>query len=289
MLALAGGATATTLLGPASIAARQTPEATPAADTSTTAEFPLPSTLAADASPEFRAVADALVESMRRNMVPGTALGILFGDREEHATFGVASLNSLAPVTADTLFQIGSLTKTFTSTAIWRLIDEGALALDAPVRTYIPDLKLVDESVAAQVAISNLLDHSAGWYGDEGFDTGENDDAVARYVAERLPVLPQNFPPGAFFSYNNAGFTLLGRLIEVARGPRITRRSKTSCSAPSASPTACSIAMPFGNARTSMVISPCRSTAASRSRLPRRSGFPVRLIPPAASGQTPGT
>lgn len=218
MLALAGGATATTLLGPASIAARQAPEATPAANTSTIAEFPLPSSLAADASPEFRAVADALVASMRRNLVPGTALGILFGDREEHATFGVASLNSLDPVTADTLFQIGSLTKTFTSTAIWRLIDEGALAIDAPVRTYIPDLALADESVAAQVTIGNLLDHSAGWYGDEGFETGENDDAIARYVAERLPVLPQQFPLGAFFSYNNAGFTLLGRLIEVATG-----------------------------------------------------------------------
>ena len=218
MLTLAGGATAASLMRPANIAARQTPDATPAAATSTVADFPLPSTLAADASPEFRAVADALVEAMRRNLVPGTALGILFGDREEHATFGVASLNSLNPVTADTLFQIGSLTKTFTSTAIWRLIDEGALALDEPVRTYIPDLTLMDESVAAQVAISNLLDHSAGWYGDEGFDTGENDDAVARYVAERLPVLPQQFPLGAFFSYNNACFTLLGRLLEVATG-----------------------------------------------------------------------
>ena len=218
LIALAGGAAAATTLRPAHIFARQTPEATPSAAIPAVADFPLPSTLAADASPEFQAVADALVEAMQQAKVPGTALGILFGDREEHAAFGVASLNSLAPVTGDTLFQIGSLSKTYTATTIWRLIDEGALALDAPVRTYLPDLKLMDESVAANVTIGNLLDHSAGWYGDEGFVTGSGDDAIARYVAERLSVLPQVFPLGEFFSYNNAGFTLLGHLIEVATG-----------------------------------------------------------------------
>ncbi|HEU5432779.1 MAG TPA: serine hydrolase, partial [Thermomicrobiales bacterium] len=158
------------------------------------------------------------VAAMRDHQVPGAAIGLLADGREEHATFGLASLSSLRPVTPDTLFQIGSLAKTYTGTAIWRLIDEGALALDKPVRTWIPDLTLADEAVAAKVTIAQLLDHSAGFYGDEGFDTGDDDDAIARYVAERLPELPQIFPLGAFFSYNNAGFSLLGRLIEVATG-----------------------------------------------------------------------
>ena len=180
--------------------------------------LPLPSTLAADASPEFRAVAEALMESMRTNRVPGTALGILAGDREEHATFGVASMNTLLPAGPNTLFQTGSLTKTYTATAIWRLIDEGTLALDAPVRTYLPDLRLQDEATAARVTVGNLLDHTAGWYGDEGTYTGEDDDGIARFVAERPPQLPQLFPLGQFFSYNNAAFILLGRLIEIASG-----------------------------------------------------------------------
>lgn len=150
-------------------------------------------------------MAEVLVDAMRQHRIPGTALGILAGDREEHATFGVASLNSLEPVDPDTLFQIGSLAKTYTATVIWRLIDEGALALDAPVRTYIPDLRLRDEAIAAGVTVGNLLDHTAGWYGDEGFDTGEGDDALARYVAERLPQLPQLFPLGEFFSYKFHG------------------------------------------------------------------------------------
>jgi CubicO group peptidase (beta-lactamase class C family) len=178
----------------------------------------MPSTLATDASPEFRTVVEALVAAMQEHQVPGAAIGLLAGDREEHATLGLASLSSLRPVTPETLFQIGSLSKTYTATAIWRLIDEGALDLDAPVRTYLPDLTLMDEVVAAEVTAAILLDHSAGFYGDEGFDTGDDDDAIARYVVERLPQLPQLFPVGAFFSYNNTAFTLLGRLIEVATG-----------------------------------------------------------------------
>lgn len=216
VLALSGGAAAALTVAPGRLAARQPPIEPPAG--ATAADSPLPSTIAADASPEFRAVAEALVAALRESRIPGAALGILAGDREEHAVFGVASLSSLRAVTPATLFQIGSLTKTYTATAIWRLIDEGALALDAPVRTYLPTLRLSDETTAATVMVANLLDHTAGWYGDEGFDTGSDADALARYVAERLPVLPQLFPCGAFFSYNNAAFQLLGRLIEVATG-----------------------------------------------------------------------
>ena len=216
VLALAGGTAAAIAAGPGHLTAKQGP--TEPTTAGPTAESPLPTVLAADASAEFRAVAEALVAAMRDSGIPGAALGILAGDREEHATFGVASLSSERPVTPETLFQTGSLSKTYTATAIWRLIDEGALALDAPVRTYLPDLRLSDEATAATVTVRNLLDHSAGWYGDEGFDTGNDADALARYVAERLPVLPQLFPCGAFFSYNNSAFQLLGRLIEVATG-----------------------------------------------------------------------
>jgi CubicO group peptidase (beta-lactamase class C family) len=199
-------------------AAAGTPVAGAAAPAATLPPLPMPSTLAGDASPAFRAVADALVAAMRQHGVPGAAVGLLADDREEHAVFGLASLSSMAPVTPETLFQIGSITKTCTGTAVWRLIDEGALELDAPVRDVLPELRLKDEGAAAEVTVGNLLDHSAGFYGDEGFDTGDDDGALARYVAERLPELPQIFPVGAFFSYNNAAFTLLGRLIEVAAG-----------------------------------------------------------------------
>ncbi|MDH6198309.1 CubicO group peptidase (beta-lactamase class C family) [Mycobacterium frederiksbergense] len=225
-LAVAGGAVA----GGAAVAAailpgrRGAPADPPSASAPTIAtttvggELPLPTALAGDASPEFRAVAEALIESMRANQVPGAALGIWSGDREEHAAAGVASANTMVPVGPDTLFQIGSLAKTYTATAIWRLIERGAISADAPVRRYLPDLRLADEATAEAVTINNLLQHSGGWWGDEGTYTGEGDDALARFVAQRLPQLPQIFPVGKFFSYNNSGFILLGRIIEVVTG-----------------------------------------------------------------------
>jgi CubicO group peptidase (beta-lactamase class C family) len=226
LLSLAGAAALAAATPWRRSAAQTTPAASPTAAApgagtpaaGATAAWPMPVALDAGASPEFRAVVEALVAAMETRQAPGAAIGLLAGDREEHATIGVASLSSLRPVTPDTLFQIGSLTKTYTATAIWRLIDEGALSLDKPVRTWIPDLALMDEAVAAKVTIANLLDHSAGWYGDEGVETGDDDEGIARYVADRLPHLPQIFPLGEFFSYNNAGFTLLGRLVEDATG-----------------------------------------------------------------------
>lgn len=179
-------------------------------------ETPIPVGIARDASPEFRAVADAVVTALRAARIPGAALGILAGKREEHAVFGLASLASMRPVLPDTVFQIGSVTKTYTATAVWRLIEQGTLALDAPVRRYLRGLRLRDEQTAATVTVANLLDHTAGWYGDEIFDTGEDPGALGRYIDNRLPEAPQLFRCGKFFSYNNAAFMLLGRLVETA-------------------------------------------------------------------------
>lgn len=181
-------------------------------------ERPLAVAVARDASPEFRAVADALAEAMRAARIPGAALGVLAGGREEHAVLGLSSLSSLRPVTPETLFQIGSLTKIYTATAIWCLVDNGQLQPDALVRRYLRGLRLSDEQVAATVTIDNLLHHTAGWYGDETVDTGDDSDALGRYIDTRLPELPQLFGCGEFFSYNNSAFQLLGRLVEVAAG-----------------------------------------------------------------------
>jgi CubicO group peptidase (beta-lactamase class C family) len=172
----------------------------------------------ADASPQFRAAADALPVAMREARIPGAAMGILAKGREEHATFGLASLASERPVEGETLFQIASVTKTYTATVIWRLIDQGSLSLDAPVRRYLPELRLSDEATAETVTVANLLEHTAGWFSDEVIDGGNDDAALARFVEQRLPRQPQLFTCGAHFSYSNSAFQLLGRLIEVITG-----------------------------------------------------------------------
>ena len=167
--------------------------------------------------PDFADLSDFVVAEMRRLHVPGVAVGLIHDGREHLAGFGVTSVENPLPVTADTLFQIGSTTKTLTGTIIMQLVEQGAIDLDEPVRTYLPELRLTDKTAEGSVTTRNLLTHMGGWVGDFFRDTGNGDDALARYVAE-MAELPQVVPVGSLWAYNNAGFGLAGRLIEVITG-----------------------------------------------------------------------
>ncbi|MFN8500001.1 MAG: serine hydrolase domain-containing protein [Anaerolineae bacterium] len=154
---------------------------------------------------------------MERLSIPGVAVGVIHEGQEAVAGLGVTSVDNPLAVDADTLFQIGSTTKTVTGTAIMRLVEAGALELDTPIRAYLPALRLADEDVAARVTLRHLLTHTGGWVGDFFVDTGWGDDALQRAV-ERLAELPQLTPLGSTFHYSNSSFYLLGRIIEVATG-----------------------------------------------------------------------
>jgi CubicO group peptidase (beta-lactamase class C family) len=105
----------------------------------------------------------------------------------------------------------------FTSTLVLQLVDDGLLDLDAPVRSILPNFRLRDPKAEAAVTTRHLLTHTAGFEGDAFVDTGDGDDAVARYL-EIVAELPQLFAPGTTMSYCNAGYVVLGRLVEVLRG-----------------------------------------------------------------------
>jgi CubicO group peptidase (beta-lactamase class C family) len=169
------------------------------------------------ADPTFNQFCGLIVEGMKRLGVPGVAAGILHNNREYVAGFGVTSIENPLPVDPDTLFQIGSTTKTFTATAVMCLVEMGKLDLDKPIRDYLPDLHLADSSVARRVTMRHLLTHVGGWVGDYCAYFGEGDDALAKMVAAFVR-LPQVTPLGKVFSYNNAGFNLAGRVIEVITG-----------------------------------------------------------------------
>ncbi len=154
---------------------------------------------------------------MTAKRVPGVAVGILHEGETYSAGFGVTNADHPLPVTGETLFQIGSITKTFTGTAIMRLVEMKKLDLDAPVRAYVPDFKLTDEQTASQATLRHILTHTGGWVGDYFDDTGTGDDASAKYVAN-MADLEQLAPLGSVFSYNNSGFCLAGYIIEQITG-----------------------------------------------------------------------
>jgi CubicO group peptidase (beta-lactamase class C family) len=162
----------------------------------------------------FGDICAAIQEQMAETATPGVAVAMLHDGEEHAAGFGVTSTENPLEVTPDTLFQIGSITKTFTGTTAMVLVEGGELDLDAPLRTYLPDLKLADAEVAERVTMRHLLTHTGGWEGDHFDDFGAGDDALARMV-ESLAAIPQLTPLGEIWSYNNAGFYLAGRVIEV--------------------------------------------------------------------------
>jgi CubicO group peptidase (beta-lactamase class C family) len=160
---------------------------------------------------------DRLRDLAIKARVPGAALGIWSDGQEAVAACGVLNRATQVAVTRDSLFQIGSISKIWTSTMIMQLVDEGLLSLDATVADVLPGVRLGAADVADQVTVRHLLTHTSGIDGDIFCDTGRGDDCLERYVGE-LAGAASIFPAGAAYSYCNSGFVLLGRIIEVLDG-----------------------------------------------------------------------
>ena len=161
--------------------------------------------------------------------IPGAAVAWANGE-EAYACHRVTSVDNALPIDRDTLYVLGSVTKTFTATALMRLVAEGKVELDAPVRRYIPELRLADEQAAAKVTVLNLLNHTSGLGWDLLVDTGEGDDALARFVAN-LAELELIAPPGNGPPIARRGTAWSGgswRRSSVARTSRRSTRSSWS-------------------------------------------------------------
>jgi CubicO group peptidase (beta-lactamase class C family) len=158
-----------------------------------------------------------LTELAAKHHVVGASLAVAVGDQTVTAAAGVLNARTGAPVTADSVFQIGSITKVWTATLVMQLVDQGLVDLDAPLAGYLPDFRVLDEQITSSVTARHLLDHTSGIGGDFFPDTGRGDDCVARYVAAMSGLGPSH-PLGATMSYANSGFVVLGRLVEVVTG-----------------------------------------------------------------------
>jgi CubicO group peptidase (beta-lactamase class C family) len=168
---------------------------------------------------------DALVSLAEARMkeygVPGVALGIVFGGDVTTRGLGVTNVDDPLPVTEHTVFPIASISKTFAATAMMRLVEQGKVDLHVPVRTYLPDFRVRDDGASREVTVWHLLTHLGGWEGqvsapERGTETLKN------FVAS-IADLMQIAPPGKAWSYNNAAFSIAGRVIEVATGTSINR------------------------------------------------------------------
>lgn len=129
------------------------------------------------------------------------------------AGYGMADRAAGTPNTADTVFSIGSVTKSFTAAAVFSLVDEGKVALDAAVRQYLPELT----GPVGDATVHQLLLHTSGLNGTHGgdYEPVSRDAAVAA-----INELELAFPPGEGYLYSNSGYTLLALVVESFAGYR---------------------------------------------------------------------
>lgn len=150
---------------------------------------------------------------------PGLVYGIVRNGQLAHThAAGVQDVKSQAPVTADTVFRMASLTKSFTALAVLKLRDEGRLDINAPATRYVPQLHVANEP-----RLSELLNHSAGFVTDDPWADRELDMTEPEFTALMSAGTPLARPPAEGFEYSNLGYAVLGRAISNVSGQSYQR------------------------------------------------------------------
>jgi CubicO group peptidase (beta-lactamase class C family) len=148
--------------------------------------------------------------------VPGAAWGIVIDGHLAHTgAAGFRDVATKAPVDADTVFRIASMTKSFTAMSILKLRDEGKLALDDPAERYVPELKALvyPTTDSPRITIRHLLSHSEGFPEDNPWGDRQLADSDEQLSQMLLRGIPFSNAPGLAYEYSNFGFAILGRIV----------------------------------------------------------------------------
>jgi CubicO group peptidase (beta-lactamase class C family) len=161
--------------------------------------------------PDPALIERAAMEELQATQTPGAAVAVVLGDQVVFSHgYGVASVETGAPITPDMLFRLGSTTKMFTASAVVGLALEGKIDLNAPVSRYISGL----DPVIGQVTANQLLSHTSGLH-DEAPMFGSHDETALGIGIHTWKADFLFAPPGRIYSYSNPGFWLAGYLAET--------------------------------------------------------------------------
>ena len=186
------------------------------------AKFPFSLELGADPTAKIRAALEGFdqiaEDALKALKVTGAAMAVVKNDKVVYAKgFGYKDVENKIPATPDTIFAIGSSSKAFTVFALGRLVDEGKLEWEAPVRNYIPWFKLYDKEAGARLSVRDLVTHRSGlprhdllWYNNK---TASREDLV-----RALAYLPPTADLREKWQYNNLMFLTAGYLLETLTG-----------------------------------------------------------------------
>ena len=176
----------------------------------------LPSlSLAQAAVVDSAAIRRFVTEAMRADGVPGLAIVIVTHDGTAYAEgFGTTGSES-DPITPDTPFVLGSMSKSVTALAVMQLVEAGRIDLDAPVRRYLPDFTMASAD-AERITVSQLLAHTSGIPTKAARAEGEARTLAGHVSALRRVALER--APGAAHEYASPNYQVLGRIVEVVSG-----------------------------------------------------------------------
>ncbi len=165
----------------------------------------------------------------------GLAVGVVRdGALESFSGHGVADIESATPVTEDTVFRIGSITKTFTAVAVMQLVEQGLIDLDASANDYLRGFQLVPAKASWRPAtVRQLLTHTAGvpewlhpsrmiksgWFA-ESFALDESLPTLVEYYQGGVRLAAE---PGTIWAYTDHGFATLGQIVEDVSGQPLHR------------------------------------------------------------------
>lgn len=162
---------------------------------------------------------DAAAGFIEEASIPGAVVVVIHNRETRIGHFGFRDVEAGAPLTADTLFPLASVSKSFTATAVAMLATQGKLDLDMPVQRYLPKFKVADAEHSAAITVRMLLNHTSGL----GRTLHLDPDAGASFrsraeLVEALHDYRLQTPPGFAYSYSNEAYSVAGHVVETVSG-----------------------------------------------------------------------
>jgi CubicO group peptidase (beta-lactamase class C family) len=163
--------------------------------------------------------------------VPGAALGLIKGGGVAlEKSYGFRDLTTHAPVTAQTLFNVGSISKSFTALAVAQLVDHHTLDLDTPIIGYAPDVRLSEPRLTRTVTLRQLLSHTSGLPPDEQWP--RQVPSSRQGIIREFATMPITAQPGTRFQYCSRCVVLAGYILERVSGHTWETYTRTQILAP---------------------------------------------------------
>lgn len=161
---------------------------------------------------------DYVRAQIKARNIPGISIAVVRDGKLVKAQgYGMANLELSSPATENTVYQLASVTKQFTATAIMMLVEEGKLSLDDKVTAILEGLP----ATWSNVTLRHLLNHTSGiksYTNLEGFSKNVRKDYTPQEIVKLVADAPLEFAPGDKWAYNNTGYVLLGMIIEKVSG-----------------------------------------------------------------------